>query len=51
VSAVVLVQALGVEQVDMGYGCVSDFYVDFLGWCRGRIGDGGGFEDCDVLYR
>jgi hypothetical protein len=50
VSAIVLVQALGVEEVDMGYGCVGDFYVDFLGWCRGRIGDGGGFEDCDVLY-
>jgi hypothetical protein len=31
VSAVVLVQALGVEEVDVGYSCMRDFDVDFLG--------------------
>jgi len=29
-SAVVLVQALGVEEVDVGCGCVGDFYVNVL---------------------
>jgi len=30
VSTVVLVQALGVEEVNVGYGCVGDFDVNIL---------------------
>ena len=48
-ALVVLVEALGVEEVDVGYGCMSDcdgevFWPFWLWW-----GDLFGSEVCEVL--
>jgi hypothetical protein len=40
VSAVVLMQALGVEEIDMCDGCMGNLDVDVLGRLEGRGWDG-----------
>jgi hypothetical protein len=42
VAAIVLVEALGVKEVDVGYGCVGDFDCDICArtrfWVRNILG-------------
>lgn len=48
-ALVVLVQALGVEEVDMRYGCVRDFNCEIIFGFWGWVWDVFWFEGCEVL--